>query len=422
MELHRYDIIDEYTLEELQREYRASDAKGRINILESYYKRDRQAPYEIALLAVEDSNVEVRQWMARHGKSLDYRERNYGADEPEYQYPERNLEERLKNDPDLFVRACLRENPDVFGTILFIVKWKEWFLEATHLERLALVRNPSVSLDLMVRISDHEDEELGIDLEARKELVLAFLTNTKAQSKKGLEPSEFVDGFQWYLDRKDLSQLWEYISKWPEDIGVQYAAYRHLNADDGIKAKIYKECNEPLLRSAILENCDPSDTATLSLGIKDSGDNCRYIANSKIRYPTSEVIQETLKSKDTWALHGLAHNQSLSMDNLIKVRDRLSELDDDIGASQAEMTIEQIQEKQTPKDPEELFGYEGREGDFTEDKIDFIGKRLISFEEGLTERLQEIEDKVQRVTSERSTLRILLFIALGVALLVWIFK
>ncbi|MDA2916390.1 hypothetical protein MYX64_06060 [Nitrospinae bacterium AH_259_B05_G02_I21] len=420
MELHRYDIIDEYTLEELQRKYRASDAKGRINILESYYKRDRQALYEIALLAVEDSNVEVRQWIARHGKSLDY-----GDDEPEYQYPERNLEERLKNDPDPFVRACLRENPYVFYSIHYTSKWTEWFKEGTHLERLALVRNPEVDPELIEKVFDPEDEELGIELEARKELALAFITNTSAQSKSSLDSSDHVDGYSWYLTQKHYSLLWKYTSKWPIETGVPYAVYRYLNADDGMKAEAYKACDNKRLRYAILENCDPNDTATLSLGMKDSDDTCRYIAYSNIRYPTSEVIQETLKSKDTWALHGLAYNQTLSMDNLIKVRDRLSELDDDIGASQAAMTIEQIQEKQTPKDPEELFGYEGREGDFIEDKIDFIGKRLIDFEdfkEELTDRLLVIEQIVQQVASKLSALRIFLAIALGVALLVWIFK
>ncbi len=73
-ELPRYSKLDSYTLEELRRKYQTSDPKARIDLLQNFYKDDTAPPFEIALVAVEDSNVEVRQWIARHGKYLDYRE------------------------------------------------------------------------------------------------------------------------------------------------------------------------------------------------------------------------------------------------------------------------------------------------------------------------------------------------------------
>src|SRR5205809_6954258 len=108
MTLSRYQIIDAYTLEELRREYQASDTKGRVRLLRKLYK-DRIPPYKIVLMAVEDQNVEVRQWIARNGEHLDYQD---SRDE----FPNRNLEDRLRNDPDPFVCACLRENLIVFGS------------------------------------------------------------------------------------------------------------------------------------------------------------------------------------------------------------------------------------------------------------------------------------------------------------------
>src|SRR2546425_1247383 len=158
MQRTRYSAIDVYTLEELWREYQASEPRGRIRLLKKLYRDDRRPPYEIAQMAVEDPHVEVRQWMARYGRSLDYREQGIrflpdvheaGPEteseggsgkkcEIEWRFPERDLAARLKNDPDLFVRACLRENPEVFNAYSYEA-WREYFLEATHLERLALL-------------------------------------------------------------------------------------------------------------------------------------------------------------------------------------------------------------------------------------------------------------------------------------------
>ena len=87
MGLGRYAVLDAYTLEELRREYARADAKRRISLLK---KLNRQSgiPSEIAGLAVKDPGVDVREWIARHGK-----------------YLFKELEEYLKNDPDPFVRA-----------------------------------------------------------------------------------------------------------------------------------------------------------------------------------------------------------------------------------------------------------------------------------------------------------------------------
>jgi hypothetical protein len=91
MDLGRYIFPDEYILEELRRDYQHTDTKGRILLLRKLCRDDQHAPCEIALLAVEDPNVEVRQWIARHGKYLDYRKDQEDSD----QDPNRNLEDRL---------------------------------------------------------------------------------------------------------------------------------------------------------------------------------------------------------------------------------------------------------------------------------------------------------------------------------------
>lgn len=101
MALYRYAVIDAYTLEELRHEYKNSDIKGRIRLFKRLHKMGYHAgyivPYEIALLALEDSNAELRQWIAQHAW-LDYRDWDPDTHE-RIEQPERNLEDQMRHDP-----------------------------------------------------------------------------------------------------------------------------------------------------------------------------------------------------------------------------------------------------------------------------------------------------------------------------------
>lgn len=141
----RYSVIDAYTLEELRREYSSSDIRGRIRLLRTLSRSWQRPPFEIALMATEDPNAEVRAWLARYGQFRLYEMDRQSAREQlgggGNTGPQLDPQERLKNDPDPFVRACLRENPKVsWGA-----GWSDFFgfkafLDSTPLERLAAVR------------------------------------------------------------------------------------------------------------------------------------------------------------------------------------------------------------------------------------------------------------------------------------------
>lgn len=399
MALSRYAVIDHYTLEELRREYQKADAKGRVCLLEKLYEDDKVPPFEIALLAVEDPNVEVRQWIAKNGTYLDY-----SNDEPGGQ----NLESRLKSDPDPFVRACLRENPTI---LTLSSESSDWFRGSNHMERLALMRNRWVSSKLVEKIFDLNDQELGISVEERKELVLAYLTNGDALSRsRKLNVSDFIDGLDMVMTRGHFGQLWTLISKWPKGTGnLQDAVYRYIGATDDTKAEIYRTCEEPVWRRAILENCNEDDIQTLELGMKDADEGCRELAYEKFNArefmtrimakalldngaPVSdralamqgapafvnEKLESVIKSDDKSALSGLARNKFLSVDGLRKVRNRLSELNDDMGVWMAGKTIGELEKTQAPVDAKELFEEKGK---FLEDKIDFVGRKILYYEE-----------------------------------------
>ena len=288
MSLHRYDVLDAYTLEELRRKYTRAEAKGHVSLLKELYEENQGNPiaFEIARMAVEDETVEVREWIALHGRFLDYSQTRNEGRKDSIEFPERNLEDRLKKDPEPFVRACLRENPTAFsGTGDFY--WMPYFQQAKHLERLALMRNPEVwcGNDLIKRIFDHENQELGIGFEERKELIAAFLTNKEALA--------MLEEWQPWPGEKFLPTLWELASKWPkssESEGAQRVApmkpvmmphvvYRYMPASDETKAKIYQAEEDRICRRWILENCTAADVHTLALAVKDKDNVCREMAS-----------------------------------------------------------------------------------------------------------------------------------------------
>jgi hypothetical protein len=248
MELSRYAVIDAYILEELRHEYQTLTAKGRIRLLRKLSREGtlppyQSPPYEIALLAVEDPNVEVRQWIARHSEDLDYRE--YRHTDKQFRFPDRNLGDRLSNDPDPFVRACLRENPHnqfVKGAAAG-VDTIAYFRASTRLERSALVRNSQVADELIVKLFDSKDTNLGIELEERKELVLAFLTNQEfladKETKAGLSSQRVPpDGLAWSSANKFLRTLWELTLTWSGEPQIQQAVYRYVPVDNAIKVQM----------------------------------------------------------------------------------------------------------------------------------------------------------------------------------------
>ena len=285
--LPRYSTLDAYTMEEVRREFEASDATGRIRLLRKLYRETERLPYEFALRVVEDPNPQVRAWFARNGVDLDYRERRRvggGDDESHVQawetidsHPKRNLELRLGIDPDPFVRACSFENPSNM-TVRF--RFEEQFQVSSHFERLALVRNQMAPRDFVEKLFDYDDRTLVINTEERRELILAYLSNESfAEIMTATSPS-------W--------RLWELAPKWPAESGIQHAVYACVDADDSTRAQAYQACEKPSLRRAILSGCGYQDTETLSLGSKDSDAMNSLIAVTMI----SKSKEKTLVDKE----------------------------------------------------------------------------------------------------------------------------
>ncbi len=286
MALSRYAVIDAYTLEELRREYRSSDVPGRIRFLAQFRKADDgprvstdALPFDIVFSAAQDDSVEVRQWIARNGCFDLQNWRSVLDGVPD---PIEAIVNHSKSDPDPFVRACLYENQALFG----LGNAEAAFGDATHLERLALVRNPALvrATRLLQKLFDPDNTELGIDLEQRRELALAFISNPEAQRDSrcysGLLGSDqwIGPGDDWaiYESSNHWDAIWRLAAKWPPESLVPHYVFENISTDDVVKKDVYQHCKDAALRCTILEGC--SSTEILKLGIKDSDSTCQSIA------------------------------------------------------------------------------------------------------------------------------------------------
>ena len=261
----------------------------------------------------------------------------------------------------------------------------EAFQHGTHMERLALVRNPRVYDKLIEQIFDHEDQELGITLEARAELVKAFLTNDHAIRDSFKGQFDFIDGWSSYSTRSHFSQLWKLISKWPKGTGnLQDGVYRCIGASDETKAEIYQGCDVPVWRQPILLNCESHDTRTIGLGMQDQDERCRELAYSKVHLSQIHNKDVILQGQDVAALRGLGDNKALPVDFLQKVRGQLGRFGNELDTWLVGQTIQEVESKKPPP----ALG----------DKLDFIHEKLQSFEEGTKQGLEGIEKNIRNIS------------------------
>jgi hypothetical protein len=313
----RCGIHDDYTVSELLRSYEREDSRGRIRLLRRVYAQGVHLPYELALKAITDSDSAVREWMAKESPYLDYREARYeGAGEQfttTYVHPERDLSERLRQDPDPFIRAALRENPKVSDWGFWGDRWLEEFRNCAPLERLAMMRNKKLDLELVNRILDVDDSELNLEKEERFQLARACLVNEHVvQNSRRSRTRDFVDGWAAYQARKNAMTVWELAAKWPDDSGIQLFAFKNVQTDDETKAGIYSQCQSTLIRRTILDSCFPEDKETLTLGRADADPTARYIAYGRSRSMERGEIEEALRrekdGKENWLVGSLLEN------------------------------------------------------------------------------------------------------------------
>jgi hypothetical protein len=293
----RYCTIDGYTKAELERFYDREDSKGRIRLLRRIYSQRNVLPFELALKAVTDDDPAVREWMAREASGL--------------KYPEENLRERISNDPDPFIRAVLFENSNLSDFWIRESLWVSEFLKCVPLQRLAMMRNKKLNLELVEHILDLDDTSLNLEFKERSDLACACLENPNViETARRGKMNDFEDGSGWYQACKHSKAIWELAAKWPDESGIQYLAFRYVQTDDKVKSDIYQKCQVARVRCIILESCLPfEDRETIILGRGDNDPYTRYVAYYRSRSMNKQEINAVLqREKDEWSLSGLLRN------------------------------------------------------------------------------------------------------------------
>lgn len=383
----RYSAIDEYTLEELIRQYVAATPRERVAMIAGLYEAGVMPPFEVALRAVADESTLVRQWMARHARYLDYRDSvEHVQDADELQ--RFNLLLLLLNDSDDFVRAALYENRHIYADTS-TDEWQQMFADATHLERLAMVRNPRThgATGLLETLFDPDSPHFGLSMPEREQIVSALLIGRQAltdQHRSGQDlPPE-----PW--DAHLFSNLWRLLSKWPAESKVKKNIYLYIGATIKTKAGIYRQCKQAAFRADILRNLDAEDTDTLELAMKDSDNLCRFLAYLKVTNLSQARLESLLETEDVYALLGLAENESLNVRQLEEVKDRLFALGAHEQARWATETIHKIEQNQPPQEASELFDENHSGHKFLAEKVHRLGAMVLE----LQREIQDLRDEL----------------------------
>ncbi len=251
-----------------------------------------------------------------------------------FRFPDRDLLKILKSDSDPFVRASLYLNSALWNSEI-ASSWPD----ATHLERLAMVRRTAFGMDfLLVKIFDLKNNELGLSVDERTELIWAFLSGLDETNKTFRNSYGERDSYGEGGGHSPGGRLWKLISEWSEQTDLKALVYRFLPADYEDAAEVYRISQKPELRRIILsmawaEHRDKNSyfeksPLMVGLGSRDADGGCRSLAYGMLHVKRARYRvwgfqervarwQEFRKVKrearnDLYALGGLAKNLSLS--------------------------------------------------------------------------------------------------------------
>ncbi len=322
-DIERYKTTDRYTLKELAEAYRAGTVNEKSNLIEELSKEDL-IPASLARIILQDKNPEPRRTLARHSPSLTL-EDNEG---------EVNLIEIMLKDADELTKCSLYENPNFSPRM-------EYFAKATPIERLAMVRNPRVDMELISKIYDPEDKEISLSDADRTELVRAFCSNREIVTETNKDIFDHEDFMDAAFNVMSYGDLWEKALKWLDrNNEIVRLTIKTFGTRDSKAVTAYeslKDKKHAPLRKAIFENPAVQQTDyqkayqyldLLKAGLTDEDEWIRYICIATHPALSVEEVQKIIESKKKWEFRGLMFNRHLSVESMALVSDKLKEHDD----------------------------------------------------------------------------------------------
>ena len=304
---HRYQRWDEYTIAEVGRRFASGTREDRLELLSECYAERRSLPYEIASQVLDDPDTTIRLWMAKHARDLDLRERIWTErpehkpeaakaataerkPEDEYKYPDRNLWEVLRKDPDPLVKAALFENP--------AANRYEPLKNTPQLCRLAYMRNPErggcglgFDGEEMLNLFDPSAKLTWISDSEREALMMAFLSNPAVIASSHDHNCGTDDAWGNVSCERARNRLWELLPA-VQSYAVRERAYRYLGGNTAWRAESYRNTEERWLRVQLLLGASETDLELLKLGAADKEECCREVAGNKFVDPSDATARK----------------------------------------------------------------------------------------------------------------------------------
>jgi hypothetical protein len=205
----------------------------------------------------------------------------------------------LRNDSEIAVRAAACENRAFLSSAVLSREQVKLLADLTHPERLALMRNPMIDGDLVEKIFDRSDTELGLSDLERAQLIYAYLSNEDKFDTRNLDTGSYqkvgIPNYDAYdmvrTNEKHFERMWKLALQW-NWWDLKSALYSTIPASDDLKLEGYKQNENEWVRRAIVTACKEGDIKTLTAASNDSDEYVARLAREK--------LPPTYEKKNNW--------------------------------------------------------------------------------------------------------------------------
>lgn len=353
MDIERYKREDKLADLELENIYNSSTEKERIEITRKFNEKYGM-PEKWASLTIKYGSLQEKIALARYSSFLN-----------------EEVEELLKNDKDILVRCALLENEN-FSFVIFQDEDKQGneqgkdstelnsfegmiaptnrtyidFAKLSHLERIALMRNPRVDRDLIRKIYDIDNNRFQLKSkmsnDERKELIYAFCRNKEfiEDSKKGFFDDSYTDVLDAVFITGFYDELYDLATKWlpkdPEIARITYGTFSCLpNKKLEIYNKIKDDKNLDLVRSSLFDSIpdrkslfDSDYNELFKLGLYDSNESIRAESARNIYDISRDEIAKLLENDTKYnnLLRAFMENCHLDLEAMKFIYDKIEKI------------------------------------------------------------------------------------------------
>lgn len=331
----------------------------------------------------------------------------------------------------MLVRCAFYENPAFGGGLGRAQAQEEVFRKVGSAERLAMMRNPRVSMELISKVYDFENKEIPLSDDERVQLIRAFCTNLEhIEESRKTDPFEHEDFWDAVGHTMTYDGLWKkgmaWIERNPEVTSLTLKTFgahekEALEAYEKLKDKKYASCRRAIFENPLLQQTDAEKAyrckELLAKALNDEDSWIRYIGLAFHPALSRADVERVIQKNDKWELRGLVFNRHLPLE-LMRLIGEKNLYEAGLYQGEIHNFMERYSSRQNEQDPEQT---EVAEPALKLEDLDAFQQAVVSKIEGLERNQRFLRQNLQEVTPKINTLsqRISWIIWLtGIALLI----